>query len=175
MRKREGNWGFGSTREQTPEPLAHSMTHLWQERSCQGTDTKGKMTERVACQASTCLYRSGAVNQPIVWSSHNAFVKSKIKKKSNQSWAWWYMPVISVLGKLRQEDCEFQANLNYIVKSCLTPRPQKKSSQNDLNNIKKKKKVPRVVSARSFLHRSTWPSGTCDIRRTYLFLVLYLS
>jgi hypothetical protein len=39
------------------------------------------MTERVACQASTCLYRSGTVNQPIVWSSHNAFVKSKIKKK----------------------------------------------------------------------------------------------
>jgi hypothetical protein len=32
---------------------------------------------------------------------------------------WWNTPVIPVLRKLRQEDCEFQASLGYIVKTLL--------------------------------------------------------
>jgi hypothetical protein len=36
-----------------------------------------------------------------------------------QSQAWWHMPVIPALGRLRQEDCEFEVYLNYIVKPYL--------------------------------------------------------
>jgi hypothetical protein len=32
---------------------------------------------------------------------------------------WWCSPVIPKLGKLRQEDLEFKASLNYILRSCL--------------------------------------------------------
>jgi hypothetical protein len=31
------------------------------------------------------------------------------------SWVWWYMPVIPALGKLSQEDHEFEDSLSYIV------------------------------------------------------------
>jgi hypothetical protein len=27
---------------------------------------------------------------------------------------WWYMPVILALGRWRQENCEFEASLDYI-------------------------------------------------------------
>jgi hypothetical protein len=30
---------------------------------------------------------------------------------------WWYMPIISVLRRLIQEDFEFEANSGYIVSS----------------------------------------------------------
>jgi hypothetical protein len=31
------------------------------------------------------------------------------------SWTWWCMPIILVLGKLRQKDCpKFEASLGYI-------------------------------------------------------------
>jgi hypothetical protein len=31
--------------------------------------------------------------------------------QSNQ--VWWYIPVIAALGRLEQEDLEFEANLGY--------------------------------------------------------------
>jgi hypothetical protein len=30
---------------------------------------------------------------------------------------WWYMPVIPVFGRLRQEDYEFEVSLDYIASS----------------------------------------------------------
>jgi hypothetical protein len=30
--------------------------------------------------------------------------------------AWWYIPIIPALRRLRQEDCEFKTSLGYIVK-----------------------------------------------------------
>jgi hypothetical protein len=36
------------------------------------------------------------------------------------SWAWWHMPTILALEKLRQEDGEFKANLGCVIlKPCL--------------------------------------------------------
>jgi hypothetical protein len=35
------------------------------------------------------------------------------------SQARWYKPITSALRRLRQEDCEFKASLDYIVRPCL--------------------------------------------------------
>lgn len=40
-------------------------------------------------------------------------------KKYKNSMAQWYMPIISTLGRLRQEDLKVKARLGYIVKPCL--------------------------------------------------------
>jgi hypothetical protein len=64
----------------------------------------------------------------------------KTKQKSKrllQSQAWWYMPVIPALGRLRQEDLVFEASLSYIVKLCVKkskPKPanQTKRHQNSI-------------------------------------------
>jgi hypothetical protein len=29
---------------------------------------------------------------------------------------WWYLPVIPALGRLRQEDLQFETSLGYVVK-----------------------------------------------------------
>jgi hypothetical protein len=34
-------------------------------------------------------------------------------------WVWWYRSVILALGRLRQEDMEFEISLGYVVRSCL--------------------------------------------------------
>jgi hypothetical protein len=36
-----------------------------------------------------------------------------------RSLAWWHMPLIPALRRLRQEDREFPVNLGYIVETCL--------------------------------------------------------
>jgi hypothetical protein len=41
-------------------------------------------------------------------------------------WAWWYIPVIPALRRLRQEDYEYEASLNYIAKFCLKKKKERK-------------------------------------------------
>jgi hypothetical protein len=38
----------------------------------------------------------------------------------NLSWLWWCTPVIPTLGRNRKEDCEFKANLGYIMNFSLS-------------------------------------------------------
>jgi hypothetical protein len=41
-----------------------------------------------------------------------------LDKRVDSGWVWWNTPVISPLGRLRQ-DHKFEADLGYIVKPCL--------------------------------------------------------
>jgi hypothetical protein len=36
-------------------------------------------------------------------------------KKEERDWAWWQAPVIPEPGRLRQEDCDFEASLHCIA------------------------------------------------------------
>jgi hypothetical protein len=38
-------------------------------------------------------------------------------KEKTKTKTWWYMPVISTLRRLRQEDHKFKANLSYMARS----------------------------------------------------------
>jgi hypothetical protein len=50
----------------------------------------------------------------------------KFDRKVNVSLEWWYRPIISELGRLKQEDLEFKASLDYIARPC--PKKKKKLS-----------------------------------------------
>jgi hypothetical protein len=42
------------------------------------------------------------------------------------NWVWWLLSVIAALGRLRQENHEFKANLVYIERSYLRKTKQNK-------------------------------------------------
>jgi hypothetical protein len=42
---------------------------------------------------------------------------------------WWLLPIIPVLGRLKQEDCKFKANLGYTEKHCLKKRKEGKEKE----------------------------------------------
>ena len=61
------------------------------------------------------------------------------RTKDQRSWAWWCTPVITALGRLRQEDqCEFETSLGH--------KSELKASLNCIARpyLKKKKKKKRI-------------------------------
>jgi hypothetical protein len=45
----------------------------------------------------------------------------------NDSWMWWYIAVISTLGRLRQEDCELKTTPDYTVRTSLKKKEKIKA------------------------------------------------
>jgi hypothetical protein len=43
------------------------------------------------------------------------------------SWVWWFTPVLLALGRLKQEDHEFNASLGYIGRPYLRKKKVKES------------------------------------------------
>jgi hypothetical protein len=50
------------------------------------------------------------------------------KKKAFQP-GMWYMSVIPTLGRLNQEDCEFEISLIYVVRPCLKRRKKERERE----------------------------------------------
>jgi hypothetical protein len=72
----------------------------------------------------------------------------------SESWAWWYMPVVTALKKWSQEDPAFKASLCYIVGPYLgegeeeeggegeKQRARKEEEEEEEKNIKQKRSFP---------------------------------
>jgi hypothetical protein len=57
---------------------------------------------------------------------------STVIKEIYASQVWWCTPVILALGRLRQEDCKFEASLDYGMRLCL----KKKKSRFKVSALK---------------------------------------
>jgi hypothetical protein len=53
----------------------------------------------------------------VFWSFLILVLRLLWNKKTSVSWAWWYMPVIPVPGRLREEDGEFKVSLGKVSKN----------------------------------------------------------
>jgi hypothetical protein len=58
------------------------------------------------------------------------------RKNVQECQGWWYMPVIPALSVQRQEDCKFEANLTYIVRSYVKKPEWWRIQPNFKNNVK---------------------------------------
>lgn len=58
-------------------------------------------------------------------------LNSETLSRHDISWVRWHMPVISSLGKLRQEDVEFLATLSYQTELKSSVRPSSTSGKRD--------------------------------------------
>jgi hypothetical protein len=56
---------------------------------------------------------------PILLMSHP--LTGTFLKKVFRGQAWWYIPVIPASGRLKQEDCEFEASQEYMGRPWLNP------------------------------------------------------
>jgi hypothetical protein len=68
-----------------------------------------------------------------IQNSYNSTIKKKKQpnfKMSKGSWAWWCVPAIPALQRLRQEDHKFQASLNYTAIPCLKNKQTKGNAFN---------------------------------------------
>jgi hypothetical protein len=71
------------------------------------------------------------------WVQMPKLQKYKKKKKMEESWAWWHLPVIPALGRQSQEDREFKASLGYTARPCLEIKKKKKKKINNLKFLVK--------------------------------------
>ena len=71
-----------------------------------------------AYNSSTWEAETGVIPQDC---HHNCYLPFKL----DISWVWWPMPVIPVLGRLRQEDHRFEANLSNLGRPCFKLRNKK--------------------------------------------------
>lgn len=75
-------------------------------------------------------YYVDAGNQTcVVWKRRTTEPSLLFFSLSFQKWAWLHTPVIPALKSLRQDWCEFQANLDYIIGPCLNPKSPKLNDQ----------------------------------------------
>jgi hypothetical protein len=51
------------------------------------------------------------------------------KRKKCHIQAWWHMPVIPALRRLRQEDCTVRASLGCILRHCLKNKTKQNKNQ----------------------------------------------
>jgi hypothetical protein len=55
--------------------------------------------------------------------------------KNKSELAWWCMPVISALGRWRQEDCEFKTSLEYIMRPCLSGKIKNQTTNKNKKSL----------------------------------------
>jgi hypothetical protein len=61
----------------------------------------------------------------VALSSNSNTARERERERYRESQAWWHTPIIPPLGRLRQEDQEFEASMGYIARHCLKKKKKK--------------------------------------------------